>query len=68
MDNFAGNIYQTVSYSTSTNNVAIDTSLVTNPAPQQVYQTYVYAQGNQGTEIAYPLPVPDGSYTLAVGL
>ena len=37
----------------------IDTSGVTNPAPQQVYQTFL-----AGFDFGYNLPVPDGNYTL----
>ena len=52
--------YSTVSESTRTVTNAIDTSLVSNPAPQQVYQSYAWAS----PELAYSLPVPNGTYTL----
>ena len=42
----------------------MDTSGVSNPAPQAVYQTYDYANYGAGNELAYQLPVPDGTYTL----
>ena len=42
----------------------MDTSGVTNPAPEAVYQTYAYATYGVGNQIAWSLPVPDGSYTL----
>jgi len=64
VDNWLADAYRTQTYGTSTNGNTIDRSLVNNPAPMQVYQTYQYAQGPVGSEIAYTLPVPDGNYTL----
>ena len=43
----------------------MDTSLVTNPAPQAVYQTLSYPDYTGiGQKVAYQIPVPDGSYTI----
>ena len=58
---WSANAYETSSGSTGTISASIDTSGVTNPAPQAVYQTYAYASG---TQLTYQLPVPDGTYTL----
>ncbi len=61
--NWVANAYQTAGSST-TNNTAINTRGVTNPAPQAVYQSYAYAANGVGQELAYSLPVPDGTYTI----
>ena len=44
--------------------VPVDTSLVTNPAPQSVYTTYTYANNGPGTILSYAIPVADGSYNV----
>ncbi|MFI5378326.1 MAG: right-handed parallel beta-helix repeat-containing protein, partial [Tepidisphaerales bacterium] len=54
--------FSTTSDNSRTVTNAIDTSGVSNPAPQQVYQSYVWP--SSGSELAYQLPVPDGNYTL----
>ena len=41
----------------------VDTSHVTNPAPQAVYQSMAYAT-NGYDRLSYTLPVPDGTYTI----
>ena len=41
---------------------SIDLTGVTNPAPQQVYQSYILP--GFASELSYQLPVADGSYTL----
>ena len=46
---------------------AVDTSGVTNPAPQGVYQNYIYANGSYGSSndsLSWSLPVPNGTYTI----
>jgi parallel beta-helix repeat protein len=45
-------------------NSAINTSLVTNPAPQAVYQNYAYAASGVGNYLLYSIPVPNGTYTI----
>jgi hypothetical protein len=42
----------------------VDTSGVTNPAPQAVYQSYAAAYGGAGNGLTYHLAVPDGVYTV----
>ena len=42
----------------------VDTSGVTNPAPQAVYQSYASANYGVGQQMSYSLPVPDGTYTV----
>ncbi|MFI5378942.1 MAG: right-handed parallel beta-helix repeat-containing protein, partial [Tepidisphaerales bacterium] len=54
--------FSTTSDNSRTVTNTIDTSGVSNPAPQQVYQSYVWP--SSGSELAYQLPVPDGNYTL----
>src|SRR6202034_2816524 len=43
---------------------AVDTSGVTNPAPQAVYQSYAQAASGIGNALSYHLSVPDGVYTI----
>ncbi len=64
LGNWLYNNYQTVSYYNNSFTNAVDTSGVTNPAPQGVYQTYAYANYGVGNSIAWNLPVPDGTYTI----
>ncbi|MGA2498773.1 MAG: right-handed parallel beta-helix repeat-containing protein [Tepidisphaeraceae bacterium] len=59
---WTANAFSTTSDFSRTITNTIDTSGVSNPAPQQVYQTYVIP--NSGSELAYQLPVPNGNYTL----
>ena len=49
---------------TGTITPTVNTSLVTNPAPQAVYQSYDQANSGVGQQLSYQLPVPDGTYTL----
>ena len=60
---WSADTYQTTdkSYNGSFSN-SVDTSGVSDPAPQAVYQSYAAAQ--YGGELDYALPVPDGTYTL----
>ncbi len=43
---------------------SINTSLVTNPAPQAVYQTWADAASGVGNYLLYDIPVPNGAYTI----
>jgi hypothetical protein len=43
---------------------SINTSLVANPAPQAVYQTFAYANSGIGNYMSYLIPVPNGTYTI----
>jgi parallel beta-helix repeat protein len=56
--------YSAFTTSTSVNTSAINTSLVTNPAPQSVYQDWAYAAGGAGNYLLYNIPVPNGTYTI----
>src|SRR5258706_10169127 len=49
---------------TSSLGVPVDTSLVSNPAPQSVYTTYTYANNGPGSILSYSIPVADGSYNI----
>jgi hypothetical protein len=63
--NWLANAYQTAGDSEGDSFTdAIDTSLVSDPAPQAVYQSYMQADYGVGKALAYDLPVPDGSYTV----
>ncbi len=42
----------------------IDTSGVTNPPPQSVYTTSVFAGVGVGATLGYQIPVPNGTYTI----
>jgi hypothetical protein len=44
VDNWLSDKYQTVSHQSSSFSNAVDRSLVVDPAPEQVYQSYAYAQ------------------------
>ena len=66
VDNYLKDVFQTVSYSTTSFTNAVDTSKVANPAPQSVYQTLDYSGGSVGNELAYQLPVPDGTYSISL--
>jgi parallel beta-helix repeat protein len=43
---------------------AINTSLVTNPAPQKVYQDYIRGPFSAGAALTFSFPVPDGAYSM----
>ncbi len=58
-----GSEYTVGSQSYSNIGGAVDTSGVTNPAPQSVYQTYAYTIG-VGSTLAYQIPVQNGTYTI----
>ena len=49
---------------TGSNITTINTSLVTNPAPQSVYQTFAEANNTVGSTLVYQIPVPDGTFTI----
>ncbi len=65
IDNWLADGYQTTGggYAGSFTD-PVDASAVTNPAPQAVYQSYAQAAYGVGNELAYQLPVPDGTYTV----
>ena len=63
-DNWLQDAYSVTSYSTSSFTNAADLSGVTDPAPEEVYQTYRYATWGVGNVLSYSLPVPDGNYTI----
>ena len=56
--------YSAYTTSNYVNNSTIDTSLVTNPAPQAVYQHDAYPSGGPGNLLLYNIPVADGTYTI----
>ena len=65
VDNFGPDQFQTSSGTsdfTFTN--AVNTSGVTNPAPQAVYQSYAQAASGIGNTLSYHLAVPNGTYTI----
>ena len=65
--NWLADSYQTPLYkpgeSSLTFSDPVDTSHVTNPAPQAVYQSMAFAN-NGYDRLSYTLPVPDGTYTI----
>ncbi len=65
--NFLADSYQTPLYKQAEGSLTftdpVDTSHVTNPAPQAVYQSMAYAT-NGYDRLSYTLPVPDGTYTI----
>jgi len=63
VDNWLADTFQTAQYYTDSIDHAVDTSGVTDPAPQQVYQTY---EGTSGNLLSYQLPVPDGAYHISL--
>ncbi len=65
VDNFGPDQFQTSSGTSDlTFNNAVDTSGVTNPAPQAVYQSYAQAAYGVGNTLSYHLSVPNGVYTI----
>ena len=58
------NRYQTEVYSESSFSSSVDLGMVTNPAPEDVYQRYELARSGVGNQIAWALPVPDDHYAL----
>ncbi len=56
--------FQVGSQITTTNVTTINTTLVTNPAPQAVYQAFAEATNTIGSTLSYQIPVPDGTYTI----
>lgn len=42
----------------------VDTGAISNPAPQDVYQSFMSAFDSAGNALTYQLPVPDGDYTI----
>ena len=66
VDNWHADRFRTAGESRSSSFTnPVDTSLVTNPAPQAVYQTLSYPDYTGiGQKVAYQIPVSDGSYTM----
>ena len=65
VDNFGPDQFQTSGGTSDVAfNNAVDTSGVTNPAPQGVYQSYAQAASGVGNTLSYHLAVPDGTYTI----
>jgi parallel beta-helix repeat protein len=65
VDNYVPDQYQTSgSPSGNTFSNAVDTSGVTDPAPQAVYQSYAYANSGVGNILSYHLALPDGVYSV----
>ncbi len=65
VDNFGPDQFQTSSGTSDfTFNNAVNTSGVTNPAPQGVYQSYAQAASGVGNALSYHLAVPNGTYTI----
>ncbi len=64
VSNYLADSYQTQGSSPGSITGPVDTSAVTNPAPQAVYQSYAQAAYGAGNQLAYNLPVPDGAYTV----
>ena len=63
---YATSSYYTSSISTS---YTINTSRISNPAPESVYRQYAYSPGSSvGDKLAYHLPVPDGDYVIRLHL
>jgi hypothetical protein len=60
---YSANAYQTRGGDSSFSGT-VDTSGVSNPAPQSVYLTYAIADNGTGNALSYRLPVPDGTYTI----
>jgi uncharacterized repeat protein (TIGR01451 family) len=63
VDNWGADIFAPGGSTGSFTN-AVDTSGVSDPAPQAVYQNYVTASNGYGNSLNYQLPVPDGTYTV----
>ncbi len=63
VDNWRSDRYRTAGTLTSFTN-PVDTSRVTNPAPEEVYRTLVYSENGIGKKVAYQIPVPNGDYTV----
>ena len=63
VENWLEDVFKTDG-STSLLNSPIDVSMVTDPAPEAVYQRYARATSGVGERLAYPLPLPDGDYSL----
>src|SRR5262249_42887890 len=61
---WSADAYRTDSGYTGTLNGVVDTSGVSGPAPQAVYQSYAQANYGAGQALSYLLPVPDGAYTV----
>ncbi len=65
VDNFGPDQFQTAGGTSDFSfNNAVNTSGVTNPAPQAVYQSYAQAASGVGNALSYHLAVPDGTYTI----
>ncbi len=63
-ENWLFNNYQSTGGDASTSN-AVDRTMVTQPAPEAVYQHYARAtNGVAGSRLVYDIPLPDGSYDL----
>ncbi|MGA2256316.1 MAG: right-handed parallel beta-helix repeat-containing protein, partial [Thermoguttaceae bacterium] len=65
VDNFGPDQFQTSSGSSdNTITGTVDTSGVSDPAPEVVYQSYAEAAYGVGNALSYHLAVPDGVYTI----
>ena len=65
VDNFGPDQFQTSAGSSDLSfTEAVDTSGVTDPAPQAVYQSYAQAAYGVGNALSYHLAVPNGTYTI----
>ena len=65
VDNFGPDQFQTSAGSSDLSfTKAVDTSGVTDPAPQAVYQSYAQAAYGVGNALSYHLAVPNGTYTI----
>ena len=62
LGNWLRNAYQTQGYSYGSYSDPVDVTGIANPAPQGVYQSYVYANGTVGQGLSWQLPVSDGQY------
>ena len=62
--NWSADSYQTAGGSNGSFTTPVDISGVTDPAPRQVYQSYAQASYGVGNQLAYSLPVPDGTYSV----
>ncbi len=62
VDNWLSNQYQLNGSTAASFSEPIDDSLVSDPAPETVYQSYAQSNFGIGNRLAYQLPVADGSY------
>ena len=58
--------YQTEVHDLLSSSDPVDSSAVSNPAPEAVYQRFAAAEDGVSNRLEWTLPVPDGSYTLVL--